>query len=864
MLDQAAVKTLVSPTVITEPDSQRFLLDPGPFYRRLREDHPVVPARLPRWRQGWLITRYEDVATVLRDLRFVSDFRLALSPEQQRHSRPPVPKILSTLADNLLSLEGDRHQRVRALVAKAFTPRRIERMRERIHELAAELLDARAGASHMDLLRDYATPIPTRIILEMLGIEEGTEIYTTHRRAEALIALVEDLRAAWWAAPGAVMFFRSVRRLIRERRKQPRDDLLSHLIQAEEAGDTLSENELFATVVLLILAGHETTVNLIGIGMLALIQNPAQLARLRNEPALMPSAVEELLRYVSPLRSALRFTREEVTLSGVTIPQGAPVAAVILSANRDEQVFHDPETLDIARNPNRHLSLGTGRHFCLGATLARMEAEIALSTLLQRTVDLRLTVDPRACGWRSRLGLRMISSLPLSVHWRDDRHPARQPASSPDASNREDGAVKPVQPRPANSSLPAEPKHAAFIMDPFPYYERLRAEQPVIQRPFRRWRHGWQVLRYTDVETVLKDPRFCSDYRNALTPEQQRRLPAQIPGFLKPLRDNLLTIDGQRHARIRALAVRAFTPGRIEAMRPRIERLTEELLDAQHGRRRIDLVRDYATPLPTTVILDLLGVSGADVQAPRRWALALTSTLQNPVHLVWAAPQIFRLFKCIRDLIRARRREPRDDLLSSLLHAGEDGEALTNDELFATVMLLLLAGHETTANLIGMGILALLQSPGQLERLRENETLIRPGVEELMRFVSPVRFVTRFTREEVTLSGVTIPQGAPVAAVLLSANRDAAIFAEPDRLDVGRRPNRHLAFGGGPHYCLGAALARLEAEVALSALLRRTGDLRLAIAPVDCGWQFRLGLRMISRLPVTIGHWQDTAATHRQ
>ena len=412
--------------------------------------------------------------------------------------------------------------------------------------------------------------------------------------------------------------------------------------------------------------------------------------------------------------------------------------------------------------------------------------------------------------------------------------------------------------------MPTEPKHPAFIMNPFPYYERLRSEQPIIQRPFRRWRHGWQVLRYADVETLLKDPRFCSDYRSALTPEQQRTLPTQIPGFLKRLRNNLITIDGQRHARVRALVIRAFVPRRIEAMRPRIERLAEELLDAQHGRGRIDLVHDYATPIPTTVILELLGVAGTDVQAPRRWALALTSTLQNIFHLGWAAPRIFKLFQFVRDLIRERRREPCDDLLSDLLRAGEDGDALTDDELFATVMLLLLAGHETTANLIGMGALALLQAPEQMERLRNDETLMRSGVEELMRFVSPVRFVTRFTREDVTLSGVTIPQGSPVAAVLLSANRDADVFTDPDTLDVGRSPNRHMAFGNGPHYCLGAALARLEAEIALTTLLHRTRNLQLAIAPIDCGWRFRLGFRIISRLPVSVGSWHDTPVFHRR
>jgi cytochrome P450 len=255
----------------------------------------------------------------------------------------------------------------------------------------------------MDLVRDYALPLPTTIIAEMLGVPKEDR-HKFHRWSRAI---VQSNPSGWRmvrAIPSAVLFLRYIRKLVRTRRAMPQDDLVSALVQVEEAGEQLSEDELLSMVFLLLIAGHETTVNLIGNGTLALLEHPEQMAKLRNDPALIKSAVEELLRHSGPLETATeRFTREAVTVADVTIPRGAMVYAVLASANRDERQFPNPDAVDITREPNRHLAFGLGIHYCVGAPLARLEAQIAFDTLLRRASVLRLAAarDTLRCdgGW---------------------------------------------------------------------------------------------------------------------------------------------------------------------------------------------------------------------------------------------------------------------------------------------------------------------------------------------------------------------------------------------------------------------------------------------------------------------------------
>ena len=391
--------------------SAEFKATPFPFLATLRASEPVYRTTLPDKTPVWLLTRYEDVNALLRDERFPKNRRTALTPEQLR-KLPWVPPMFRPLERNMLDLDGADHTRLRALVHKAFTPRLVERMRGRVQTLADELLERVSRRGEMDLIADYALPLPMTIITEILGVPTADR-HKFHRWSKAVVSLSSP-NPTLRVVPSVWMFVRYLRRFFKVRRRDPREDLASALIQAEEAGDKLSEDELLAMVFLLLIAGHETTVNLIGSGVLALLEHPDQMDKLRGEPALMKAAVEELLRHTAPVfMTTERYAREDVTLRGVTIPRGEMTLGVIGSANRDETVFENPDTLDIAREPNRHLSFGQGIHFCLGAPLARMEAQIAVGTLLRRMPGLRLKVSPDSLRWRPSMILRGLAALPV-------------------------------------------------------------------------------------------------------------------------------------------------------------------------------------------------------------------------------------------------------------------------------------------------------------------------------------------------------------------------------------------------------------------------------------------------------------------
>jgi cytochrome P450 PksS len=299
-------------------------------------------------------------------------------------------------------------------VSKAFTPRLVEQMRDRIQALTDQLLDQVEGRGHMDLVGAYALPLPTTVIAEMLGVP-AAERHQFHRWSNALMSAASSTWGLLKAIPNGWAFMRYVRKTIRKRRANPGPDLVSALVRAEEGGDRMSEDELLAMVLLLLVAGHETTVNLIGNGTLALLGHPDQMNKLRGDPVLIRPAVEEMLRYASPVEIATeRYAREDVPVAGVTIPRGEMVFAVLASANRDERQFANPDTLDLTREPNKHLAFGLGAHFCLGAPLARLEGQIAINTLLRRCPDLRLAVAPEALRWRRGLLLRGLEALPVT------------------------------------------------------------------------------------------------------------------------------------------------------------------------------------------------------------------------------------------------------------------------------------------------------------------------------------------------------------------------------------------------------------------------------------------------------------------
>jgi cytochrome P450 len=399
---------------------------------------------------------------------------------------------------------------------------------------------------------------------------------------------------------------------------------------------------------------------------------------------------------------------------------------------------------------------------------------------------------------------------------------------------------------------PPDLANPQFKANPYPFYACLRAEAPVWRTMLPDKRVAWMVTRYEDVAGVLRDDTFAKDRLNAMDPEQLRKTP-WVPGFLKPLERNMLDLDDPDYTRLSALVSKAFTPRLIERLRGRIETLSEELLDVMERKGGAELVGDYALPIPATVIAELLGVPAEDRRKFHRWSGKLVS-VSSGRDMLRALPAALAFTRYLRKIIERRRAEPGDDLLTALVRAEEEGDKLSEDEVLAMAFLLLVAGHETTVNLIASGVLALLEHPEQVEALSSDPSLTKPAVEELLRYTSPVELATeRYAREDVEIAGTRIPRGELVLAVLGSANHDEWEFEDPDVLNLTRDPNRHLAFGrGGVHHCLGAPLARMEGQIAMSALLRRFPHARLAVAPETLRWRRGLFLRGLHMLPLVL------------
>ena len=371
--------------------SQEFLADPHPHYKTLRESDPV---HFDESRGSWMLTRYADIAAVLHD-----DDRL--SAEQG-------------IATSMLVTDPPDHTRLRTLVSKAFTPRTLSRLTPRIQEIVDGLLEAASARGEMEAISEFAYPLPITVIAEMLGVEPERRDFFRDASQKIAVALgyITDPQVALSAVEGRNQLLAYFDELIPKRKADPRDDLISALIQAEDRGDFLSHGELLAMLLLLLVGGHETTVNLIANGLLALLRSPEQFERLRTEEGIERIAVEELLRYDAPVQFSGLVAKEDFEIGGKRIRAGQGVRMIVASANRDPEAFDSPDTLDFTREPNHHLAFGAGIHFCLGAQLARLEGQIALSTIVRRFPKLRLA----AAGplrYRPAAVLRGLEALPV-------------------------------------------------------------------------------------------------------------------------------------------------------------------------------------------------------------------------------------------------------------------------------------------------------------------------------------------------------------------------------------------------------------------------------------------------------------------
>lgn len=409
----------------------------------------------------------------------------------------------------------------------------------------------------------------------------------------------------------------------------------------------------------------------------------------------------------------------------------------------------------------------------------------------------------------------------------------------------------------AGSPPPIDQVPPDFMQSPYEILASLRDRGAVHEVTFAHGANVWLVTRYDEIRALVSDPRVSKDgrrmnelfARHSGAPVEEGEDSGDV-GFDDDLATHMLNTDPPRHTRLRALVSKAFTAQRVERLRPRVEQVADELLDGFAGRSEVDLVSGFAVRLPITIICDLFGIPEPDREDFRLWGTRLVGAGQDPAEVADASK---RVVDYASGLIEARRADPGDDMVSALVRATVQGDRLTHGELVSMIFFLVVAGHITTIYSIGNAVYNLLTHPDQLARLRADLSLMPAAVDELMRYDPAAAVGTfRFTTEEIPVGDMVIPADQILALSWSSANRDSARFPDPDRLDLERHPSGSMAFGHGIHYCLGVPLAKLQIETALTRLLTRYPDLRLAVDPGQLRWEDSALLRGLTALPVQL------------
>lgn len=392
------------------------------------------------------------------------------------------------------------------------------------------------------------------------------------------------------------------------------------------------------------------------------------------------------------------------------------------------------------------------------------------------------------------------------------------------------------------------------LRNPHPTLARMREEMPIYHvQHMELGSYPWLVTRYQDGIDLLNDERFTKDYARIPNKGEPTERDMMMEAAAS-INRHMLTLDPPDHTRLRGLIHKAFTPNMIRALEGRIQAITDELIDRMLAKGQFNFISEFAFPLPVTVIAELLGIPQEDQLKFREWSQAIIMGGSTGADMDKVGVAALEFIMYFHEKFDERRAEPKDDLITALVQAEDAGEKLDQQELISMVFLLLVAGHETTVNLLGNGMLALLQHPDQKRLLAERPELIKTAVEELLRYDGPVGVSTmRWALEDVDYYGVTIPAGEMVVASLLAANRDPAMFANPDALDITRNPNKHIAFGNGIHYCVGAPLARMEGAIAFNTLLRRIPNLALTVDVDELEWNPTILLHGMKAMPVTVG-----------
>lgn len=395
-------------------DDPKIWTNPYPLYQKLRELDGLAHC-VQFGREARILTRYKDINAMLRDTQLFKNDPRNATGERSFFDRFYIPKVVKAFARSMIFVDDLDHRRLRSLASKAFTPARVDEMQSHIKDITESLLHEAAQQKTFDLMSAFALPLPLQIISEMLGVNEQERRHF-HSMINAIFHVTTG-RDFVKNMPKFFGLYRFFKRLLKRKRRHPEDDLTSALIKAEEDGDRLTPEELMGTVFLLLFAGHETTVNLIGNGTLALLENPEQYEQLKADHSLVPSAIEEMLRYYSPAQMIqIRHVAEPCHLGGVDLAKGDMLVPMVGSANRDRTIFENPDAFEIQRKPNKHLAFGVGVHFCIGAQLSRVEGRIALTAMLEKFKHIQLAVDPDSLKWRAgQGGLRGLQSLPVQV-----------------------------------------------------------------------------------------------------------------------------------------------------------------------------------------------------------------------------------------------------------------------------------------------------------------------------------------------------------------------------------------------------------------------------------------------------------------
>jgi len=829
-------------------------LDPYPAYASLREFAPV-------YHNGehdfWALARYDDVRSASQDWE---TFSSAEGVEVD-----DADELFGIGGGDFLASDPPKHDVLRDVVRRSFTPKAVAELEQVIRLRATDLMSQSLDIDVLDVARDLAQPLPVYVIGRLLGLPEADDpairshVEDVFVRVPGQRSVPEPSRAA---ARDLRTYLGEETRLAEAAR---RSKLARALLDAEEDG-RISRIEATDIMVLLLAAAIKTTSGLISHLLLRLAEHPPQRALLLGDRSLIPAAVEEALRYDAPAQWLTRVTTTDAAIAGTAIPKGARVLLLYGSANRDERRFANPDVFDIARPAQRHLGFGNGIHFCLGAPIARLEARVTLEVLLERVRDFEIA------GPVERLyapAERELSALPM--HFTPSQ--PREPTSNTTSPSQRYAIRVPFRHAceigtdlwsPTGPRLPALAWPAALtivsekvtmgetalhpsssrtmtpeLYDPlfhtpqdnvYDVYAVLRRDHPVY---FNKQRGVWCLSRYVDVQMAARD---WKTFATAPGVNLEEPNPAG-PG-------DFIDADPPRHDVLRNVVRPYFVPKAVAELAVDITARVDGIIAELRERGSADLALDFAWRLPIWVICRLLGTPEQDDQMLQKTVLDVS--VRHPGGATVperAKTALAELHAYLSDLAGHKRRHPDDRVLSRMV-AGEPEGVPTPTETVGMATMFFMAGTETTFALLGNAVNLLSENPDALHALRRDERsqLIEAVIEEAVRFEAPVQYLARTVTASTTLQGVDIPEGGRVVLMWGAANRDPDRWKQPDRFDIGREPRRHVGFGEGIHFCLGAPLARLEARIALPAFSRafaeyNIGEKRRMDSHIVRGWQ---------------------------